>query len=219
MRSAAFDAGADDLLGLFNFRYRLKADEPMGYWELVHVVRKSARLTETELSDVRKSKSKLPSRVISILERLLAIAVLMEIFMLIRDTHDEQELEESSDEEEYDDDEHIQLHGKDVDQAASQIQARYRGNQLRKQIRTGADLKAMADARAAAEEESRLLGEALAGHPGAGSAAGASFPAFAPAANATTVTPRQLMVFLRTWMWRTLAFDLGWRLHEVGFLQ
>lgn len=124
-------------------------------------------------------------------------------------------MEESSDEE----DDDIQLHVKEEDQGALQTQAHYRGNQARRRIRTGGDLKAMAAARAEAEEESRLLDEALAGHPGAGSAAGAGLPAFAPAANGTTVTPQQLLVFLRTWMWRTLAFDLGWRLHEVALVQ
>ena len=64
MRSAALDAGADDLLGLFQFRYRLQPDEPMGYWEMVHVVRKSCRLTENDVSDI----------------------LLMEIFTLVRDT-------------------------------------------------------------------------------------------------------------------------------------
>ena len=123
---------------------------------------------------------------------------LLEIFTLVRDTHDDPD--DSSDEEE----EIVpRLHTpEELEQVQKiqKIQARFRGNRVRGKLAAG-EMKVL--------EEEELLVTALADHPGGAVRTG----------DATTITPHQLQVFLRTWMWRTLAFDLGWRLHEVGLLK
>ena len=202
MRQAAFDSGASDMPGLFFHRFRLQPNEPMGFWELSHVVRKTAQLTEEEVSE----------------------SLLLEIFTLIRDTHDEPD--SSSDEE---DDIGLSIamptaaaattYGAEEVESVERLQARVRGNQVRASFVRGGPEGAKSHRQAAAaaadkKAEDALLAKALSGHPGAGGGGGAS-----GRGNATTITPHQLQVFLRTWMWRTLAFDLGWRLHEFGLIR
>lgn len=123
---------------------------------------------------------------------------LLEIFTLVRDTHDDPD--DSSDEEE----EILvvpRLYKPEELEKVQKIQARFRGNKVRGKLAVG-EMKEL--------EEEKLLVTALADHPGG---------AVPRTGDATTITPHQLQVFLRTWMWRTLAFDLGWRLHEVGLLR
>eukprot|EP01043_Picozoa_sp_COSAG02_P010265 COSAG02_NODE_358_length_23882_cov_25.508683_5_plen_130_part_00 len=121
---------------------------------------------------------------------------LLEIFTLVRDTHDDPD--DSSDEEE----EIVpRLYIPEEVDKVQKIQARFRGNRVRGKLAAG---------KIEELEEEELLVTALADHPGA---------AVQRTGDATTITPHQLQVFLRTWMWRTLAFDLGWRLHEVGLLR
>ena len=121
---------------------------------------------------------------------------LLEIFTLVRDTHDEPD---SSDDEE-DAASGLRIFDDEELQKVQTIQARVRGNQVR---------KGQAMQRKNEQDEKELLAGALAGHPGG--------PA-EDTGDSTTITPHQLQVFLHTWIWRTLAFDLGWRLHDVGIL-
>lgn len=124
---------------------------------------------------------------------------LLEIFTLVRDTHDEPD---SSDEEESMHNKCcVSLYEPEELKKVQKIQARFRGNRVRARKAAG---------RMKELEEEQLLANALAGHPG-GEAGRAG--------DSTTITPHQLQVFLRTWIWRTLAFDLGWRLHDVGLLR
>lgn len=46
LRAAALGCGANDMAGLFFRHFRLGPHEPMGFWELSHVVRKTAKVTE-----------------------------------------------------------------------------------------------------------------------------------------------------------------------------
>ena len=112
---------------------------------------------------------------------------LLEIFTLVRDTHDDPD--DSSDEEE--DIVPPRLYKPEELEQVQKIQARFRGNRVRGKLAAG-EMKVL--------EEEELLVTALADHPGGAVRTG----------DATTITPHQLQVFLRTWMWRTLAFDLGW---------
>ena len=69
---------------------------------------------------------------------------------------------------------------------------------------TGPEGGELAEDSQAAEDS--LLAAALLGHPGG--------PSTSPMEDSMLkITPRQLAIFLRTWCWRTLAFDLGWRIH------
>ena len=124
---------------------------------------------------------------------------LLEIFTLVRDTHDEPD---ASDEEEITHDKcFVSLHDPEELRKVQKIQARFRGNRVRARKAAG---------RMKELEEEQLLANALAGHPGGRAG---------PTGDSTTITPHQLQVFLRTWIWRTLAFDLGWRLHDVRLLR
>ena len=46
LRSAALSCCASDIPGLFFRKFQLGAHESMGFWELSHVVRKTAEITE-----------------------------------------------------------------------------------------------------------------------------------------------------------------------------
>ena len=46
LRQAALCCGASDIAGLFLRHFRLGPHEPLGFWELAHVARKTARITE-----------------------------------------------------------------------------------------------------------------------------------------------------------------------------
>jgi|EP01043_Picozoa_sp_COSAG02_P031268 hypothetical protein len=123
-------------------------------------------------------------------------SILLEIFTLVRDTHDEPD---SSDDDE-EGASKLKIFDDEELQKVQTIQARVRGNR----VRTGKTTRWTQES-----EEKELLAEALAGHPGG---------VVEHTGDSTTITPHQLQVFLRTWIWRTLAFDLGWRLHDVGLL-
>ena len=46
LRAAALGCGASDMTGLFFSHFSLGPHEPMSFWELSHVVRKTAKVTE-----------------------------------------------------------------------------------------------------------------------------------------------------------------------------
>eukprot|EP01043_Picozoa_sp_COSAG02_P010264 COSAG02_NODE_358_length_23882_cov_25.508683_4_plen_191_part_00 len=53
LRSATLSCCACDICGLFSRKFQLGAHEPMGFWELSHVVRKTAGITE--VSEMHKN--------------------------------------------------------------------------------------------------------------------------------------------------------------------
>ena len=273
LRSAAFDAAAGgDVMRLFENRFQRKAHEVLSFWELVHVVRKTAKLSDEDLSD----------------------AMMAQIFTLVRDTRDYaapewlllagpqyehlawrraacRNADALADSERGPPDEHS-LHTWEQNAAAGatlpflrraglplpenekadpasidaylgdrpavsaavqkfltatdepfyartpQRNVNYGGEGAGQQLwwrgddegwseenqPTGPEGGELVEDSQAADDS--LLAAALLGHPGG--------PSTSPMEDSMLkITPRQLAIFLRTWCWRTLAFDLGWRIH------
>lgn len=51
LRQAMLSCGANDMAGLFFRCFRMGPHEPMGFWELSHVTRKTAEITEVRVSN------------------------------------------------------------------------------------------------------------------------------------------------------------------------